>query len=322
MGQALADRLFPANLLPSIERDTVRNVLASPMTGLDGPSPPGFEGVIDNLDRLLCETPGLQKLSGRFLFGVDDGRGDVAGLGPDLAAVCEAGIGFRLWVDGRPTTLTFSADEAPGLLAETAQRFLVLARASGAWRVRELSDATALAPLGPPAKTERRPPTAPPLGAVVRDGVVSGLHVLPPLGSAKARQWSVVADLASGAGGPERPIRLTPWRTVVVSGLPVSQYADAALGTLRDNGFEIADSSPWLRVSACIGRPGCASALSDVRADAHAHAMGQSAAASGEDERYPMHFSGCGRRCGRPAGPHQSVVAIGERTYKSTTEES
>jgi len=62
--------------------------------------------------------------------------------------------------------------------------------------------------------------------------------------------------------------------------------------------------SPWLRVTACAGRPGCASALADVQADAAAFAA-----------RWPgriVHVSGCGRHCGRPAATEIDVTATSE----------
>jgi precorrin-3B synthase len=59
------------------------------------------------------------------------------------------------------------------------------------------------------------------------------------------------------------------------------------------------------RVTACTGRPGCASALADVRADALAvHATAGADAA-------PVHWSGCARRCGRPAGTAIDMIATG-----------
>jgi precorrin-3B synthase len=52
-----------------------------------------------------------------------------------------------------------------------------------------------------------------------------------------------------------------------------------------------------LGTSACVGRPGCAKARADVRADA-VFRPGLRA-----------HFSGCERRCGKPSQSHVDVVA-------------
>jgi precorrin-3B synthase len=54
-------------------------------------------------------------------------------------------------------------------------------------------------------------------------------------------------------------------------------------------------------VTACAGRPGCAKSLADVRSDVRPVAADR-----------PVHWVGCGRRCGAPAGPHVEVVAVGD----------
>jgi precorrin-3B synthase len=120
--------------------------------------------------------------------------------------------------------------------------------------------------------------------------------LLAPLGRLTAAQATWLATRTAG-----RPARVTPWRSVVVPDQP-----DARL-TLREAaglGFGVDESSPWLRVTACAGRPGCASALADVQADAAAFAA-----------RHPgriVHVSGCGRHCGRPAATEIDVTATSE----------
>ncbi|MFD9702072.1 hypothetical protein [Lentzea sp. NPDC059081] len=91
---------------------------------------------------------------------------------------------------------------------------------------------------------------------------------------------------------PGVALRLTPWRSVVVP--PGTDTS----GLITD------PSSPWHGVSACTGRPGCAKSLSDVRADARAWL--------GTPHSRPVHWSGCARRCGRPAGDVIEFVATGD----------
>ena len=88
-GSPLTSELSAAGLLPSLSHDRVRNVLASPLAGLDGGT--DLTGIVRALDAGLCARPRLAQLPGRFLFAVDDGRGDVAGLGADVVAAVEAG---------------------------------------------------------------------------------------------------------------------------------------------------------------------------------------------------------------------------------------
>jgi precorrin-3B synthase len=120
--------------------------------------------------------------------------------------------------------------------------------------------------------------------------------LLAPLGRLTAATLNWVADRVAGQAA-----RITPWRSVVLPGL-----ADAP-GVLREAaglGFGTDEASPWLRVTACAGRPGCASALADVQADAAEFAA-----------RWPgriVHVSGCARHCGRPAATEVDVTATSE----------
>ncbi len=135
-------------------------------------------------------------------------------------------------------------------------------------------------------------PAAGALGAHASTAAV----LLAPLGRLTAAQLDWLADQVR-----ERPARITPWRSVVLPDL-----ADPA-GVLREAaalGFGVDERSPWLRVTACAGKPGCASALADVQADA-----------AGFAARWPgriVHVSGCGRHCGRPAATEIDVTATSE----------
>ncbi len=71
----LAEVVTAAGLLPSASHERVRNIVASPLSGLAG----GLTDVrplVRELDAGLCADPVLADLPGRFLFGLDDGRGD------------------------------------------------------------------------------------------------------------------------------------------------------------------------------------------------------------------------------------------------------
>jgi precorrin-3B synthase len=306
----LTDQLARAGLFPSPEHDLVRNVLASPLAGLDGG--PDLTAVVRALDAALCARPRLAGLPGRFLFAVDDGRGDVAGLGADVIARVRAdgavvnGLAVRGAAgDHAGTDHAATADVVTVMLA-CAEAFLDLRAAEGgtAWRIADLAggaervrDAVA-ARLGLAAGP--RPPAAPPV-PVGTDGrpvgvVGTAVVLLAPVGRLTAAQLTWVAGRVGG-----QPARITPWRSVVVPDLP-----DAA-GVIREAaglGFGVDAGSPWLRVTACAGRPGCASALADVQADAAAFAA-----------RWPeriVHVSGCARHCGRPAATQVDVTATSE----------
>ncbi len=293
-GADLGARLHAAGLWPSQTHERVRNIVASPLAGLDGGR--DLAGLVAALDEGLCARPGLADLPGRFLFAVDDGRGDVARLGADV---------LIRWADVERWTVNgLTADDPVAAALALAEAFLDerAAQGSSAWRVAELVDgdrlvrARAAVRLG--LAVGAAPETVEPASGVVpavgplpqRDGGTA-LVLAVPLGRLDAEQlhW-----LAAQLGA--RPARVTPWRSIVLPDVAPDAAAQA-----HRLGFGVSADSPWVGVSACAGRPGCAKALADVQADARAGL-----------QRWPgrvVHWSGCSRRCGRPAGTDVDVVA-------------
>jgi precorrin-3B synthase len=301
-----AERLATAGLLPSATHERVRNVLASPLSGVAG-------GLADvrplaaALDAGLCARPELAELPGRFLFALDDGRGDVAAEEPDLcwrAVSASAGV---LLVAGVAVGQVDLADSVT-LLLDAAEAFLALRAADGgaAWRVAELPDAPARIAASasgwcPESHVQDvwRPEggfqdtTAARPGPVRRDDGGIALVVGSVLGELTVAQAHLLADAAPAAA-------VTPWRTIV---LPDPMLA---AGDLARAGLVVAPG-PAALLSACAGRPGCAKARADVRADARA--------ALGDLPAGRVHVSGCERRCGAPRGPHVDAVALAEGGY-------
>jgi precorrin-3B synthase len=301
----LGARLAAAGLLPSATHERVRNVLASTLTGLAG-------GVTDvrpwvrAFDRGLCADPVLAGLPGRFLVTLDDGRGDVAGLGGDVGLLAHPTGGVALLLAGTDTGLRAPVDGAVALALAATRAFLDERAAQGgtAWRLAELDE-------GPERVAARMPgevgprvevppaPLAGPVGAAAQDDGRTALIGVVPLGRITADQAELLARLA-----PE--VQLTPWRSVVVPGLAEDAVDDAAVD-LHRTGLVFDENSPWVWVTACAGRPGCAKALADVRADAAAAVAAGRLPAGGARQ----HWAGCARRCGRPKGAVVDVVATG-----------
>ncbi|MGW1377088.1 precorrin-3B synthase [Streptomyces sp. NPDC002446] len=146
-GGPLAGLLRDAGLLPSERHERIRNILASPLAGLDRHTPADVRLWARRLDAALCASESATALSGRFLFVLDDGRGDVAALGGDVTLVAEShGAGGRpggtalLRVGDDPAALRIAGPDVPRAALAAAEAFLTAAEASGsgAWRVREL----------------------------------------------------------------------------------------------------------------------------------------------------------------------------------------
>ncbi|WP_243793034.1 precorrin-3B synthase [Saccharopolyspora gloriosae] len=357
-----ADRLAEAGLLPSPTHERVRNIIASPYTGCDDVGSLDVHAVAAELDQRLCAAPALAELPGRFLFTVDDGRGDVSGLAADIG-LAPAGGSVAVLLGGADKGIRVAVADAARAAVLAAEAFLAerARQESASWRLAELTDGARLiadrvlaelgsaeaggsetgaaaspddagaahgadgaasgaadgsagriAPAsgaadGPAERTGSASGTTNDSGPHVptepvsthaelgvlhrRDGHVS-LALGAPLGRLNAEQVAALAAL-------ERPLRLTPWRTLLLPGIPESE-AETRLSESDEAGFVVDAAAPLAGVTACTGRPGCAKSLADVRSDAVRAARPGS---------LPVHWAGCSRRCGRPAGNRVEVLA-------------
>ncbi|MFD3413476.1 cobalamin biosynthesis protein CobG [Streptomyces cyaneofuscatus] len=300
-GGELAALLTDAGLLPSAAHERARNIVASPLAGLDGS--PSIRSWLTELDRLVCGSTAAATLSGRFLFALDDGRGDVDALGADVTLIAEGPAGAALLRIGTADEVfRVPVADAPRATLLAAEEFLRAARDSGAWRVKDLPDdvraelvRTIGSASGPSVHRPRPRTAAVPVPGTV--GTATALSTDVPLGRLTPTQWQLLTDTARRYGGE---LRLTPWRGIVIPGPVPRPKAAEALHTLAESGLIAAPDSPWTGVGACIGHPGCAKSLSDVRAEA--------GAAVGPPGRLPVYWSGCERRCGHPHGEWIDVV--------------
>jgi precorrin-3B synthase len=338
----LAARLSAAGLLPSQTHETVRNIAAPPLADAV------MRALVTDLDRALCADPVLAALPGRFLFAI----GDVP-LAADLAAVPE-GDAFTILFAGHDAGLRVPAGEVVETMLRAARVFLderdnaagssnaatggtvggdaaaggaasrdtAEDRAVGgdaaagggakglAWRLHELADGPARVARALGAPHEPRPVTRTPVTSHIgvlpqSDGLVA-VGSLVPLGLLRGE----ALRLLTGA----RRLVITPAREVVVPDL-TPEAARRWLRQLDEAGLPTSSESRWSGVTACAGRPGCARALADVRADADA--------ASEFAAGLPVHWIGCARGCGSPSGPHVRVEATptGYQTTRQPTGE-
>ncbi|WP_433826540.1 precorrin-3B synthase [Actinoplanes sp. CA-015351] len=296
--ETLAARLRAAGLLPSQTHDSVRNIAAPPLADTR------IRAVTQRLDAAILSDPVLPRLPGKFLFAI----GHVP-LAADVAAV-PSGELFAIRFGGHDTGLRVPADHVAETLIAAAHAFLAereAQRGSGAaaWRLPELSDG--------PARVSARVAAALGLAAIEVaaaapvDALEPGdlLGVLDQPGSPLVSVGALV-PLGRLGGVPmkvlEKAARLvvTPGRGILVTDL---ERGAAASWTerLAGAGLATAADSPWVGVTACAGRPGCAKSLADVRADA--------TATSRFVDGLPVHWAGCDRACGSPAGSHVQALA-------------
>ncbi|MFI6321109.1 precorrin-3B synthase [Nonomuraea sp. NPDC050556] len=284
---SFASALAGAGLLPSASHERVRNIVASPLGGRGVSGRWDTQPLVEALDQALCARDRLASLPGRFLFAVDDGTGDMLGLGADVTLTPDGlVVADSLLVKGATDPL--SAAEA------------FLDERDSEWRITELPNGPAriAARLGIPGTlVTSQPPRQQRAGLLEqRDGRVA-LEVVPPLGRLSPAHVRALADTTDH-------VRLTPWRTVVLVDLPPEEAAHVA-AHLEAAGLVTDPSSPWVGVTACTGSPGCAKSLADVQQDAARWTPTRPTTT-------PVHWSGCERRCGLPKGQVTQLIATAD----------
>jgi precorrin-3B synthase len=286
-------RIRGLGLLPSPTHELVRNIVASPLTGLTRQRP-DVRSLVAELDAAICAEPELADLPGRFLFAVDDGSADVWTLAFDVGyRALDAGRGLVAVGGGsdpdpgRTTGRLMSSDAAVAAMVRMAANF-VRARGSGerAWRIWELDDvARDLAPRRD-GVGDRAGNAAPPFGAVA--GAAS---VGVPLGFLTSAQATAVHETARGG-----PVVVTPWRSLIIPAAAARTEALRQAGLVTDSG------SPWSQITACVGAPGCGKSFLDTRQ------LAVQVADRDPRPTRPLHISGCERRCGAPVVDHDELV--------------
>lgn len=286
LSQALA-ALDDAGLLdPSAAIESVRNIVVSPLAGIDPASRIAGLRIAEALEAGLAGDPGLQRLPSKFSFLVDDGGRLPLG---DVAA------SIRIEADGSDVRLSVGGDgrsAAPVALvdeASAAEAALALARAFLSRGVKRMGDLIADGSLPCLVRAAGLPRFEPlarfgKLRIVERGdlyGPQSGYRgVGAPFGSLGA---ATLADLAalSPAG-----VRLTPWRALLLPDFPPN--LDAALGALT---LVTRADDARLAVAACPGAPGCSSGEAPTRD------LAQDLAPSSSLHGLSLHVSGCAKGC-------------------------
>ncbi len=194
--------LEETGLLPSRSHELVRNVMVSPQTGLAG-GRADLRPVATRLDELLCADPRLASLPGRFLFVLDDGRGDLVERGCDLGLVALDAERAQLRA-GDSWGAVVPLDGAASAMAELAREFLAMRGEgpSAPWHVAELPGGL----IAPEAPDPALPRPAEPLPY---GPVGGGNHVAAPDG---VLDRGAVDTLVNGA----TELIVTPWRGVLI----------------------------------------------------------------------------------------------------------
>jgi precorrin-3B synthase len=263
--------------------EAVRNVIASPLAGLDPAAKLDIRPLVTALEQRLLAEAALQALPGKFGFAIDDGGSLPLGTGiTDVVALAMTADWMALFLGGVFAGTGASA-RLPDIAAQCARAFIEL-------RGDERRMAPLVARVGVEAvraKAGIEPGTDAtgwrPAPAVVGylDSGLFGLGL--PFGAMTAAQLAFIAGRAD-------EIRLSPWRVLFLTGRGVTPNlaADA-----EAQGLIAKPDDARLAVTACPGSPACASAHTPARRDAERLASLAPALGPGVS----LHVSGCAKGC-------------------------
>jgi precorrin-3B synthase len=299
----------------SAAAEAVRNVLVSPLAGLDGRS--DVPKAAKALETMLAANKDLHALPGKFGFLIDDGSG--LSLGPVPADVRFDWTGgrqaFAIGIGGQASEAIFlgfcAGDDIPNIASRLARAFLRLSAkmAEPPRRMRGLIEncgAGAIAGLaglrpGSPGKSGAVEESCP-IG-LLRFNERYCFGVGAAFGRLDANMLDAAARAAEMFGTGE--IRLTPWRALI---LPHVQEQDA--GAIRDHfavhGFIVDHEDARLAIAACDGASTCERGTTDTRSDALAlMSVAQRLCKTG----VALHVSGCAKGCARQAATPFTLIA-------------
>ena len=320
---ALIEELMAAGLGPaSPAADDVRNLMLSPMAGLDPAAALDIRPLASALLQTLEQTPRYHQLSPKFAIQLDGGEAlaelhhhhDVWLSPLWIEGTLYLALGLAGEIGGANPVAAVPADQGLALLLGILDRFLELAGPAPG-RMRELLSTcpaqalleglpVSFAPGTLHSVPKRRVPPVLGVHAQQQVGRVA-VGIAPALGRLPADALAALAGLTEEMA--EGELRLTPWQGLLVphvtlKSAPHLQARAQALGLL------ISGAEPLASLVACTGSAGCSRALADTKGDARrlADLLGQAV---------PVHLSGCARSCAQASVAPATLLAAGPGRY-------
>ncbi|PRD93966.1 precorrin-3B synthase [Burkholderia ambifaria] len=314
--------------------DDVRNLMLSPLAGLDPAALLDSRALARPLLDMLTHEPRRGELSPKFSIQLDGGESVAALDHPHdiwLAARHRGDGALRIAAglagcppvssDDSPASFDVAPDQAVALVRALLLAFLDLAPAD-VTRMRAV-----LATGGERALRERAQHHAPfpleadpalagwrrmPVDAALRFGARPSLDAARcsvgaqfVLGRLDATQLERLAVLAEAEG--DATLSMTPWQGVFVHGVR-RERAPAVLDALASLGLVCTPSDPLAALVACTGSAGCAKARADTKHDALA-------LAARVGHPVDVHLTGCERHCALPHPATYTLVAVAPARY-------
>jgi precorrin-3B synthase len=320
---ALQDVIGTLGLLdPTPEAETVRNLMISPLTGIDPAEVLDVSGVAGDLARMLASEPALWALPSKFGFVVDGcGSLTLADERADIRLVAirnSASLAIAVGLDTQAGTEwlgSVSPASAAAAATEAAYAFLNVLSNGSRQRMRDLSAegrasirSAMQAPLDPLAHDPRKIDASGDRRVGLLELGVNrfAVGVAAPFGRVETGQLLKLAGEMAAFG--VREIRLSPWR-ILYAEVADASAGHAILDAAGAAGFIADPFDPLLRIEACPGAPACRSTGLDTRGDARrlAELLPQVGFAG------TVHVSGCAKGCAKSDAADLTLVGADGR---------
>jgi precorrin-3B synthase len=318
--QELQDVISALGLLDSTaEGEAARNLMVSPLAGIDPAEMLDVREIARELARQLASDPVVRVLPPKFGFVIDGGG--ALGLADERADIRVTAIrggaepAMAIGIDttsGTDWLGSASVAAAADVAIETARAFVKVMPDGTPKRMREVSDAhrasirsIMIAKLNPPKPASVGvPEPAPRVGLLDFGSNRLALGLAAPFGRVEAAQLRNFAEAIAAFGVEE--VRLSPWRILYVEAVNRS-LGDAILNAARSTGFIVDALDPLLRIEACPGAPACQSTELDTRS----HARQLAGLLTQLDFGGNVHVSGCAKGCARSEAADLTLVGAG-----------
>jgi precorrin-3B synthase len=305
-----------AGLFPSPKHDRVRNIIASPLAGLQPEELLDTRPLVVELDRRLQAETLFTELHPKFSFGL---HGDHRRFSHDLddlsLEACDGGSHLRLSIAGVATNYSVTIENAVDCLVEAARCCIGVAKKLGVpirakrivthpGAIDQLIDS--LRPmLVPCSPAPRLPAFVETFQGVTPVGQRDLVNIIPsiPLGRLSSQQASTIANVAKQWDGD---LRLAPWRGIVLGAMP-ARAADGIVELLKSVGLSCGGQDGFHGIAACAGSTGCDASLADVRGGAAA--LAQRLSGKVAPPGWTINLSGCEKQCARRHGASAELVA-------------
>lgn len=303
----------------SAEAEAVRNIVVSPLSGVDPDEVLDMRPLAAALENAIATDAGLWRLPAKFGFVLDGGGSQtLAGVRADirlLAVKRDSRVRVTLGLDCPDGVFWLgctSPEDAPVAATRMAKSYLAMRWPGTRSRLSGVHDEVIAAiarslgqQLDPVIGLDDLRQSAPVLGVLARGGQTYAAGIAAPFGRIGSEMLIDLADAVEAAGAEE--VRLAPWRAfyIQVGESRLARFLEAA----RALGFVTEANDPVLRIESCPGAPACRSAALDTRAAARAVA-GLMSRLSGVRR---VHVSGCAKGCACSTAADLVLVGHGDR---------